>query len=64
MRTHDLPDISALGRHAYISGKSLVPMLQLLHYALHFLYKAKSRLSSVLNFKIFENHLNFICQPA
>ena len=36
MRTRDLPDISALalGRRAYISGKSLVPMLQLLlvHY--------------------------------
>ena len=31
MRTRDLPDISALGRRAYISGKSLVPMLQLSH---------------------------------
>ena len=33
MRPRDLPDISALtlGRRAYISGKSLVPMLQLSH---------------------------------
>ena len=27
----DLPDMYALGLQAYISGKSLVPMLQLLH---------------------------------
>ena len=36
MRTRDLPDISALalGRRAYISGKSLVPMLQLYNVTL------------------------------
>ena len=30
MCTRDLPDMYALGPRAYISGKSLVPMLQLL----------------------------------
>ena len=36
MRIRDLPDISALalGHRAYISGKSLVPMLQLSHVAM------------------------------
>ena len=29
--TRDLPDMYALGLWAYISGKSLVPMLQLLY---------------------------------
>ena len=29
--TRDLPDMYALGLCTYISGKSLVPMLQLLH---------------------------------
>ena len=29
--TRDLPDMYALSPRAYISGKSLVPMLQLLH---------------------------------
>ena len=35
MHPRDLPDISALtlGRRAYISGKSLMPMLQLPHIA-------------------------------
>ena len=31
--TRDLPDMYALGPRAYISGKSLLPMLQLLHVA-------------------------------
>jgi len=31
MCTHDVPDMYALRLWAYISGKSLVPMLQLLH---------------------------------
>ena len=31
MGTRDLPDKYALSPWAYISGKSLVPMLQLLH---------------------------------
>ena len=31
MCTRDLPDMYALSPRAYISGKSLVPMLQLLH---------------------------------
>ena len=35
MCTRDLPDMYALGLRAYISGKSLVPMLQLLHVAQH-----------------------------
>jgi len=35
MCTHDLPDMYALSPWAYISGKSLVPMLQLLHVKNH-----------------------------
>ena len=31
MGTLDLPDMYALSPRAYISGKSLVPMLQLIH---------------------------------
>ena len=31
MGARDLPDMYALSPRAYISGKSLVPMLQLLH---------------------------------
>ena len=34
MGTRDSPDMYALGLRAYISGKSLVPMLQLLHVSL------------------------------
>ena len=34
MGTRDLPDMYARGLRAYISGKSLVPMLQLLHVPL------------------------------
>ena len=39
MDTRDLPDMYALGLQAYISGKSLVPMLQLLHVACRFWIK-------------------------
>ena len=35
MCTRDLPDMYALRLRAYISGKSLMPMLQLLHTYLH-----------------------------
>ena len=56
MGTHGLPDMyaqslgpAALGLWAYISGKSLMPMLQLLHI----LYSRK--ISRTINFTVFED---------
>ena len=60
MCTRDLPDMYALGPVAlglreYISGKSLVPMLQLLHKLSH----TRSRIFSILSCQTFPCFLTF-----
>ena len=48
MYTRDLPDMYALSPRAYILGKSLMPMLQLLHTVCIFIIL---RLSTFQKFK-------------
>ena len=51
MCTCDLPDMYALGLQAYISGKSLVPMLQLLHRECNNFYKMFNGMQQYINGK-------------
>ena len=55
MRTRDLPDISALalGRRAYISVKSLVPMLQLSH--INTLYQLIYKFTQLKHLYVYSN---------
>jgi len=58
MYTNDLPDMYALRLWAYISGKSLVPMLQLLYvYIYLFVYFKSFLLQARLALEVYGQHV-------